>query len=119
MPRVQQLGASMLRGNSTNFYIRSDDDLDDQDTDAYRGRAEYPHIHVVTDGCRPQDNILYIGITFGGGSQNIDIYMNGTYQSDINTLVANITAYCPGISASRVHPLSQYLFGHTPQVSYQ
>ena len=119
MPKVQQLGESMLRGNGTNFYIRCDDDLDDQDTDAYRGAAEYPHIHVATDGHTRWDNITYIGITFGGGARNIDIYRDDAYQINMQTVVGHITAYCPGISATRVHPLTQYLFGYTPRVSYQ
>ena len=119
MPKVQQLGESMLRGNGTNFYIRCDDDLDDQDTDANRGAAEYPHIHVATDGHTRWDNILYIGITFGGGYQNIDIYRNGGYLLNMQAVVANITAYCPGISATRVHPLAQYLLGYSPQISHQ
>ncbi len=119
MPKVQRLGESMLRGNGTNFYIRCDDDLDDQDTDASRGAEEYPHIHVSTDGPSRYNNIVYIGITFGGGYRNIDIYRDGAHVLDIEAVVAKITAHCPRISATRVHPLTQYLFGYSPQVSHQ
>lgn len=119
MLKVRALGASMLRGNGTNFYIRCDDDLDDQGTDDNRGAEEYPHIHVATDGPKSSDNIVYIGITYGGGGQNIDIYRNGAHQMDIKTAMTYIQAQCPRISAERVHPLAQYLFGYHVQVAHQ
>lgn len=117
--KVGQLGASMLRGNGTNFYIRSDDDLDDQDTSANRGAQEYPHIHVNTTGPDQNDDILYIGITFGGGGQNIAIYMNGVHQTTIQNTQLLIAAHCPGISQERVHPLAQYLHGYRVSRVYQ
>ncbi len=117
--KVRALGASMLRGNATNFYIRCDADLDDQDTDAYRA-DEYPHIHVNTDGPYAHNNILYIGITYGaGGGNNVAIYMNGQHQMDIESTIAEIKARCPRISADRVHPLAQYLHGYSVQVCHQ
>jgi hypothetical protein len=119
MPKVRWLGASMARGNAYNFYIRCDDDLDDQDTETDRGPAEYPHIHVRTTGASPWDDILYIGITFGGIRASIDIYDNGQYLLNRDTVVGHITAHCPGISGERVQPLTLYLFGHSPQVAHQ
>lgn len=117
--KVGHIGASMRRGNATNFYIRCDDDLDDQDTNAVRGPLEYPHIHVVTTGSHAHDDILYIGITFGGNGGNIDIYRNNAHLIPIATTIAHIQGYLPRISAGRVHPLAQYLHGYRVQVAHQ
>ena len=119
MPKVRALGASMLRGNSTNFYIRCDDDLDDIDVHAARGVLEYPHIHVRTDGPGPYNDILYIGITFGGQRQDIAIYSDDAYQCNFVQAVAAIQQHCRLISAERVRPLTRYFFGLNPQVYHQ
>ncbi|GLQ99281.1 hypothetical protein [Dyella mobilis] len=112
MPKVQKLGASMLRGNENNFYIRCNDDLDDQDCHTNRGNLEYPHIHVKTDGPYAHNDILYIGITFGPyGGRNIDIYDNGQYMLERRRLMELMQRHLKGLSPDRHEPLSQYLFG--------
>lgn len=122
MPKVRPLGASFLRGNARNFYIRDNDDLDDIDTNTYRGAAEYPHIHVATTGPLPYDDITYIGITFGGpgGARSIDIFTaaNGYLQSWDQTC-QDIRAFCPGIDPIRVPDLARYLHNYSIQVLHQ
>lgn len=81
--------------------------------------VEYPHIHVATTGPNQHDDITYIGITYGGARRNIDIYVNGGYVLSFEDTVAEITAKCTRISRQRVHPLTQYLHGYTPQISHQ
>lgn len=120
MPKVGRLGASMLRGNANNFYIRDDADLEDQDVNTNRGGAEYPHIHVRTSGPTQWDDILYIGVTFGpGGGGNIDIFDNGAHTGSVAQTIATIQAHCPGISAARVPNLARYLHGLPFQVAHQ
>ena len=119
MPKVGKLGASMLRGNANNFYIRDDNDLDDIDTSTVRGPLEYPHIHVVTTGPSQYDDISYIGVTFGGTQPAIDIYRNNAHLCTTSETAQYIITHCPGISTARVTNLARYLHGLPFQVSYQ
>jgi len=118
MPKVRTLGTQMLRGNSNNFYIRCNDDLDDQGIDEYRC-DEYPHIHVATDGPTRWDKITYIGITFGGSRANIDIFKNGYYVIKIDETIKKIKAHCTKISIERVQPLACYLHNYAFSVVHQ
>jgi hypothetical protein len=118
MPKVRPLGVSMLRGNANNFYIRCDDDLDDQGVTENRN-DEYPHIHVATDGATQWHNITYIGITFGGNGGNIDIFKNNNYQVSVDATKRLIQTHCRKISASRVHPLACYLHNIPFSVAHQ
>lgn len=119
MPKVGKLGVSMLRGNTNNFYIRDDDDLDDIDTSSVRGPAEYPHIHVVTTGSHWSDEITYIGITFGGSQSAIDIFRSSAHLCTLSETEQYIITHCPGISRARVPNLARYLHGYSIQVFHQ
>lgn len=112
MPMVGWLGASILRGNETDFYIRIDDDLMDIETDPRRA-AEYPHVHVSTTGPNVFDEIVFISLSFGPERRrpNITIFRDGDYLQSWYRTVQDLYAHCPGIAKERVPNLARYLHG--------